>query len=259
MFFQRNFKIMSSVKANTSLWNITVASFPKKHILRDMAFIVAAMAGIYFAGMVTGLLFLGLLAVCVGFLLCSYTLRKRDAHWRDLGLRRPRSWPQTLLTASIGVIFLHILISQILKPGITKWTGKPLDSGAFESLRGNLPALLGGLVIVWTVAAFGEELVFRGFFLNGLADLGNYTRSGWATAVITSALLFGLGHLYQGITGVILSAIVAIVYTGAYFATGRNLWAPILIHGLYDTTAFIAIFLNWDQKIPDLLSLWRGL
>ncbi len=61
-----------------------------------------------------------------------------------------------------GVVLLHLLISQVLKPMITQWTLQPLDISSFEVLRGNVSALLGGLVVVWTVAAFGEELVVAG-------------------------------------------------------------------------------------------------
>ena len=77
-------------------------------------------------------------------------------------------------------------------------------------------------------------------------------------AALLSSLLFGLGHIYQGLSGMILSTLVGLLYIGAYFINGRNLWAPNLIHGIYDTTAFFTIFLSLDRKIPKWLSILGG-
>ncbi len=65
--------------------------------------------------------------------------------------------------------------------------------------------------------------------------------------MILCSLVFGLGLIYQGWTGVILSGIAVIVYCGAYFLDGRCLWAPILIHGVYDTSAFLILFFGLDK------------
>ncbi|PKO12194.1 MAG: hypothetical protein CVU39_25315 [Chloroflexi bacterium HGW-Chloroflexi-10] len=53
------------------------------------------------------------------------------------------------------------------------------------------------------MAAFGEELANRGYLLNQITDLFRRNRAGWIAAAIGSFLLFGFGHVYQGITGII--------------------------------------------------------
>jgi membrane protease YdiL (CAAX protease family) len=100
------------------------------------------------------------------------------------------------------------------------------------------------LAIAWTIAAFGEEFVYRGYVLNRVADsLGGGSRAMLA-AVAATALLFGIGHYYQGPTGMADTGISGLVFGGLYVWSGRNLWLPILAHGLADTIAIVVIFLG---------------
>jgi membrane protease YdiL (CAAX protease family) len=114
----------------------------------------------------------------------------------------------------------------------------------FDSIRGNVAALLFWLVLAWTLGAFGEELAWRGYILNRLADLLGHRWTGWALGLLAMALLFGLGHSYQGITGVVDNVLWAILYGALYFASGRNLWLPIIAHGVENSTSFILLFLG---------------
>ena len=169
--------------------------------------------------------------------------------WNDFGFHRPKSWIRTIIISLAGTVFVHILISLILAPLVINLTKKPVDASQFDPLRGNLLALLIGLVIVWTLAAFGEEMVFRGYIMHTLARPFKHKNLGWVFAVVMTSSLFGWGHSYQGITGIILTGVVGIIYALAFFAAGKNLWVPILIHGLYDTSAFLIIFFNLDKVI----------
>ncbi|RLE01995.1 MAG: CPBP family intramembrane metalloprotease, partial [Candidatus Aminicenantes bacterium] len=108
-------------------------------------------------------------------------------------------------------------------------------------------AFLFALAVVWTTAAFGEEMIFRGFFLNRLARLGRRRPFSWMIALLFSSVFFGLGHAYQGVAGVVLTALAGLFFGLIYLACRQNLWVPILVHGLYDTTAFLILFLNLDH------------
>jgi membrane protease YdiL (CAAX protease family) len=35
-----------------------------------------------------------------------------------------------------------------------------------------------------------------------------------------------------------------VIFGIAYLANGRNLWAPIIAHGVYDTIGFVLIYLG---------------
>jgi hypothetical protein len=65
-----------------------------------------------------------------------------------------------------------------------------------------------------------------------------------ALSLGTMALLFGLGHAYQGITGVVEAALCGVLYGALYLASGRNLWLPIMVHGVENTTSFVLIYMG---------------
>ena len=124
-----------------------------------------------------------------------------------------------------------------------------MDISEFEAIRGNFSALLQGLAIVWTIAAFGEEMVFRGYFLSRIKDVFPSRKTGYIWAVLGSSLVFGLGHIYQGISGLILAVIAGILYSLAFILSRKNLWVPIFVHGFYDTWAFLVLFFGIENKI----------
>ena len=54
--------------------------------------------------------------------------------------------------------------------------------------------------------------------------------------------LFGLHHFSQGVTGVTENIIDGAILGGLYLATGRNLLAPIIAHGVTDTVDVLLIY-----------------
>jgi membrane protease YdiL (CAAX protease family) len=190
---------------------------------------------------------LTLLSILLALVLVRLVLWFRQSNWREFGLKKPKSWFTTILLAVGGLITIYVVVV-ITMPIVIRLTGKPVDRSPFDVLRGNIPALIIGLLTVWTLAAFGEELIFRGYLMNTLARAFRKEKWGWILALVANSLFFGIGHTYQGISGVILLGIVGLLYALFYLGSGRNLWVPILMHGLYDTTAFLVIFFNLDQS-----------
>jgi hypothetical protein len=107
--------------------------------------------------------------------------------------------------------------------------------------------LAGGLFLVWVQAAFGEELVFRGFLLTRLELLFGGGLSAIATAVVGQALLFGVGHWYLGPRGVTTAGIAGLILGVVYLCDGRNLVPLIGAHGLADSLSLIAIYTGIAQ------------
>ncbi|HKB15040.1 MAG TPA: CPBP family intramembrane glutamic endopeptidase, partial [Planctomycetota bacterium] len=142
-------------------------------------------------------------------------------------------------SAAAALQFLSTFVSE---PLISRITHRATDLSKFDSLVGNVDGLLRGLVLIWTLAAFGEEFVFRGYLLNRAADLGGRSSASWLVGLVGVSALFGLGHYYQGWTGAIDTTLTGLLLGGLYLATGRNLWAPILAHGISDTIALVLIF-----------------
>ena len=105
------------------------------------------------------------------------------------------------------------------------------------------------LIVVWTVAAFGEEFVFRGYLLNRIAQLQENSHAARWMGVVFSSILWTFVHFYQGVAGAMLIAVHGVVFGVLYVLTGRNLWVPIVVHGVYDTTALLLIFFG---RYPNL-------
>jgi membrane protease YdiL (CAAX protease family) len=172
------------------------------------------------------------------------SLRVRGRRWRSVGLCRPPSWGRAFAVAAVAAVGLQLLSTFVTEPIIASITGEPTDLSPFEPLVGNVAMLLGGLVLVWTLAALGEELVYRGYILNRAADLGSGSPGAWIVGLVLVSVLFGLGHLYQGATGVADTTITGLILGGLYLAYDRNLWVPILTHGLSDTIALLLVFFD---------------
>ncbi len=155
-----------------------------------------------------------------------------------LGLRRPAHWPRALgwaLVAYLGAMLLNALVVAPLSHALGLAV---LDTTALGDLRGNLPRLAGMLLLTWTLVAFGEELLFRGFLLTRLES----TLGSGAAAVLVQALLFGAGHAYLGARGALAAGAVGLAFGTVYLLAGRNLWPVILAHGLIDTMSLVALF-----------------
>lgn len=127
--------------------------------------------------------------------------------------------------------------------------GGHFAAGWFRALVFCSPMLLGGLVFYplpervevdqllagTLIAAFMEELVYRGFLFGMLFY---HARLGFVPAVLINAIPFALGH-WQPDAGVAgnLPVLLVTCTAGGFFAWlyvewGRNLWLPIALHAL---------------------------
>lgn len=179
------------------------------------------------------------------FAIAWVSLHLRHLRWRDIGLRRPGRWLPILGLALLVGISYQAVDTIAIAPVLQRLTGQSIDLSQFAGLKGNLPALLLFVLISWTEAAFIEEMFFRGYLLNRLLDVAGEGRKGIAVALLGNAIIFGFAHAYQGLTGVLDTALAGLVLGLLYFLARRNLWLPILTHGLIDTVGFLLIFSGW--------------
>jgi membrane protease YdiL (CAAX protease family) len=166
----------------------------------------------------------------------------RRSGWRSIGMRRPANWGRTLLLGIGFGLACNALDWAVITPLMERAAGLALDMSQFDSLRGNLVVLLIWLALAWTLGAFGEEMVWRGYVLNRVADLFGRRRAGWVVGLLGMGVLFGLGHAYQGLPGIMTNFLWGILYGVLYLASGRNLWLPIVAHGVEDTTSLTLLF-----------------
>jgi len=178
-------------------------------------------------------------------LLAWGSLRLRGLRWRDVGLSRYRNWRTTLLLGIGGGVLMELIELFVSQPLLIRLTGKPPDLSDFHALEGNLKQTGLALVLAWTLAAFGEEMVWRGYLMNRVADLGNRSRIAWAASLVLVNAAFGFAHSYQGITGIIDEGLMGLLLGLLYLAT--NLSVPIVAHGVADT---IDVLLLFSGKYP---------
>lgn len=161
---------------------------------------------------------------------------------RPLGLAR-HSLRSTLIWG-VGISVAAIAIGAVVQPQIEKLMGIRSDLSAYGALAGNAGVALRLLGVALTSAAFGEEILFRGFLLHQLTAIFGTGRSARLAAIVASGLTFGMAHLVQGPVGVVTTALVGLLFAWAWFRSGRNLWALILAHALIDTYGIALLYLG---------------
>lgn len=179
------------------------------------------------------------------FVLGMISLRLRNGGWAAMGLRQPDSWRRTVLLA-LGVAVLRILLGELVVEPLTGlfWPAPAAPSGTDE-IVGNPTVALGALALVWTFAAFGEEISYRGYLITRAAEAGGRSKAAYWCAMVAASVLFGLGHYYKGPAGIVDSGFAGLLLGSAYILSGRNLWVCILAHGFIDTFYVAAVFAGW--------------
>lgn len=172
------------------------------------------------------------------------SLRLRKIGWRDIGLARHRGWAVTLSLGLTGGVLIEAFELFASQPLLVWLTGKQPNLEDFRILTGNLKVTLVVLALAWTLAAFGEEMVYRGYLMNRVADLGRRTRRAWVGSLVLVSIMFALAHTYQGVTGVVEAGLDGALLALLYLGTGRNLSAPIIAHGFTDTVDVLLIYLG---------------
>jgi len=154
-------------------------------------------------------------------------------------LGRPWRSAAEVLALTIGWTVLQLAL---FLPALEHLTGTKQDLSEFAGLQGNLRMLMGLLGLSWTVAAIGEELVYRGYIQIRITDVLGTGTGGAVAVVAVSSALFGLAHTEQGLLGV-----AATCLDGVFFSVlrmrYRTLWAPVLAHGFNNSIGLTAYFL----------------
>ena len=172
--------------------------------------------------------------------------RLRDGSISALGFRRPPSWRNLVLLALAAAALRLALGSFVIEPLAGLYFPEIKAPEGIDEITGNLGVTLLFLGLVWTFAAFGEEIAYRGYLLLRAADLGG--RSTWAywVGVVLVSILFGYGHFYKGPAGIIDSGMAGLILGTAFMLSGRNLWTCVLAHGFIDTFAVVALYFGYD-------------
>jgi membrane protease YdiL (CAAX protease family) len=179
-------------------------------------------------------------------------LRLRGQGWTHFGLSFRLADRRTVVRGVLlSVVVLVAAVAAFVVGAIVMANiiGVPegADTSGYDYLRGNLPMLILALVAVYIVSSFGEEVIYRGFLINRIAELGSGGKTAWRLAVVVSSIVFGLIHFAWGPAGMVQTGFMGLALGVSYLLVGRNLWVMILAHGYMDTILMVQLYLGAGQ------------
>lgn len=212
----------------------------------EIGLAIATFVGVRAFVTALGIGFGGPIAVVCTLILVTLLLRRDGSNWRALGMRLPAGLGQWtmlpfLIIAAMAATFV---LAVFLLPALTGVIpAGQAGTEAFAFLRGDIVVFLAFMLFVaWGTAAFGEEMLFRGFLLDRMETFFGGGRLALAAALLGQAVLFGLGHGYQGWYGIVLTGTIGLAMGLVYLAGRRWLLPVILAHGLIDTISLSQIY-----------------
>ena len=196
-------------------------------------------------GALTGVIVLSpIMGMALPLLVATWFLRRDGLGWKEVGFAKPMPLSRFLVMTAAAVLSAYLLVILLLGPLVEAAGLPPQDLSSLKVLiEGNTVYFLMFLLPVsWGSAAFGEELLVRGFLLNRLECAAQSP----AIAVVGQAAIFALAHTYQGVTGALMVFVVGLVFGVVFLRSERNLWPVIVAHGIIDTIAITSIYLGAD-------------
>ncbi len=177
-------------------------------------------------------------------IIANYIEYKRKV-FSELGFQREKFTTKNILVlAPLVAMGLFIFYAFLLVPVITKLTGVPIDYSSFDELKGNLPTLLFNLLIVWATSGFGEEIIFRGYFMRQFVKFFGESKISIVINIILVTGFFGFMHGQQGITGQLVTWITGALIALIFYLRKYDLWFVIAVHGFFNTIALICIYFD---------------
>lgn len=148
-------------------------------------------------------------------------------------------WPREVVIG-IGLFFPAAFGADFLETALHQaGLSAPTKLPSFLTATGSERIIMAVILVI--VVAIVEETIFRGYLIRRFTAL---TRSTVA-AVFLSALVFSLGHGYEGLAGVISVFCLGIVFALVYLWR-RSLVAPMVMHFLIDFTSIVLV--SWFQS-----------
>lgn len=181
------------------------------------------------------------------FVLGVVSIRLRDGSLSAMGFKRPTSWSRIMLIALAAAVLRIVLGEFVIDPLAERFWPPAVAPAGVEAITGDIKTALLWLLIVWTFAAFGEEIAYRGYLVTRAADLARRSTTAYWVGMVFVSVLFGIGHFYKGPAGMIDSGVAGLILGSAYLLSGRILWTSILAHGFIDTFGVTVLYFGLDS------------
>jgi uncharacterized protein len=169
--------------------------------------------------------------------------------WSKFGIDK-KITKKTVVKSLILALAFFIGFSIIIDPILEHLLGN-FDLSSLDDIRGDLAGYITIMIIMWIFAAFGEEFLFRGYYMKAIAVLLGNSNKSWVLSAIITSIYFGISHAYQGTVGVISVFLWSLLISLIFNKNRNNLLLLVLIHGIGDTIGLTLLFLNKDSLISE--------
>ncbi|MBN2651057.1 MAG: CPBP family intramembrane metalloprotease [Spirochaetales bacterium] len=174
--------------------------------------------------------------ILLGSVLLGITL-KQELDFSEFGVKK---FDLKVVFAAFGVSLIIYTINlafgllfQLIKGGFEDYS---YMVGTTANL--SFPLTLAGIIFLATVVGYAEELFFRSYLFVVMKKLPS------ALIVLFSSAFFSIGHIYQGIEGVVVTFFIGI-FLGIIYLKTRNLHLVAIAHALYDVFAFMFVYFTF--------------
>ena len=172
--------------------------------------------------------------------LLAWLARRHGGNVAEFGLKPFRPWRRLLIIGVLGFV-AAVVLDVITNPIVDAVFGKR-QLQQFAGIKGNLPVYIMLVAAAFVFGGLGEELLYRGTIMTRLRALFGSGRAAIAGALIVQAVIFGLVHSYQGLSGIISIGLLAVVDGLIFLKADSNLWPVAIAHGLLDTLGFTLLY-----------------
>lgn len=176
-----------------------------------------------------------------------FILRESKFDWARFGIGQ-KITGKIIARSVVISLALFTVFTIVIDPLLQLWLGA-YDLSFIDDIRGNVEGYIALMVIMWVFAAFGEEFVFRGYYMKALAELLGNSNNAWFLSALITSLYFGISHAYQGLIGVVSVFLWSFCISWIFNKNRNNLLLLVLIHGIYDSIGITLIYLNKDLEI----------
>ncbi|GAA5021158.1 hypothetical protein GCM10011506_03290 [Marivirga lumbricoides] len=221
----------------------------KKFTLRQIVFPVVTLAIILFMyfGPVTRTIFENIILSLV-IIVANY-FEYKGKPFAAIGMYRKNFTAKNLLVlAPLTAFGLFVFYVAALVPTIEMLTGIPIDLSQLADLEGDLPTTLIWLGVVWATAAFGEEIIFRGFLMRQFVKFFGDSKISIAINILIICGFFGYMHMQQGITGQLVAASTGALLSIIFYKRNYDLWFTIMVHGFFNTLGILSFYFGLVQQ-----------
>ena len=137
------------------------------------------------------------------------------------------------LVGAMAVVLVLPVILAIWNPKVREKAAKASERLSYL-LPSNAEERMWWWPAVCITAGFCEEVLYRGFLLRYFHNMPFHLSLTWA--LVVAAVIFGIGHLYQGVKPALATVVLGFALSCVFVVTG-SLLVPIIAHALLDLRA----------------------